>query len=900
MSSFADISIRFRADLKQFSSQMQNAERSVQQFGKKMTSVGKSLSAGISLPLIGIGALSVKTFADFEQSLAKVQAVSGATGQQMQALRKNAEDLGASTRFAASEVAGLQLNLSKLGFNPDEIIKSTDAILSLALATGEDLGQSATVAASTIRGFGLDVSEAGRVADVMAASFSASALDLGKFEVAMSTVAPVAANAGKSIEEVTGLLSVLVNAGIDASTAGTGLRNIFLDTAKSGITFEEAMDKINNSTNKSVTALDMFGKRGATVATVLANNADQAKDFAAQYKNAEGSAKKMAAIMDNTLQGSFARLKSATESAAIAIGDQMAPFVRALTDRLSDLVSKFKELEPSTQRIIVVVGALAAAVGPLLISIGFLATNVIPGLISSLTALRLAVAANPLGALLTVAATVTAAFVLLNKTKSETTVIARTLSTVSKQAAVSLASEKSQLDSLLKVARDETKSKQERLDAIKALNEISPEYLGNLSLEEINTNNATTAVNNYIDAINKKALAQAAASKKQELFAKRIELESKALGASSTFVDELSDKFFGLFGVDTFRPQGIEDLNRYLQENIELGKLTADGADFIRAAYSKSIAIREKDLSLIDKQIDALDKYVDVSSAAGSGDVFTNSIQDAIDASIATGERPKVKAVLEIESLGSQGLARTTQELTQQLTAFENLRRQFVEGTLEYDLLTQKIDFVNDSLEQLKNNFQGELMGDEFLNTEALDALAAKMEYLRELGVLVGDEVSAAFENFSGRFVDALGLAKDGMEGFVSGLVQTVMKLIGMMLSQSISQAIAGATASGTATGPKAVFTTPAFIATAVGGVLSAFASIPKFADGGIVSGPTLGLMGEYSGASTNPEVIAPLNKLKSLLGDVGGKVFIPNMVLKGEDLVVSFNRTNNRNNRLR
>jgi hypothetical protein len=79
--------------------------------------------------------------------------------------------------------------------------------------------------------------------------------------------------------------------------------------------------------------------------------------------------------------------------------------------------------------------------------------------------------------------------------------------------------------------------------------------------------------------------------------------------------------------------------------------------------------------------------------------------------------------------------------------------------------------------------------------------------------------------------VESLGLADDGFQGFVKGLVSTILKLISMMLAQSISQAIAGATASGAATGPAAIFTTPAFIATAVGGVMSAFAAIPKFAD---------------------------------------------------------------------
>ena len=178
--------------------------------------------------------------------------------------------------------------------------------------------------------------------------------------------------------------------------------------------------------------------------------------------------------------------------------------------------------------------------------------------------------------------------------------------------------------------------------------------------------------------------------------------------------------------------------------------------------------------------------------------------------------------------------------------------------------------------------------------------LGEQMLRLREISLLVGDEVANAFENFTGRFVDSLGLASDGMQGFLKNLLGTVTRLISMMLAQSISQSIAGATASGTATGPAAVFTTPAFIATAVGGVLSAFAAIPKFADGGIVSGTTLGIMGEYAGARNNPEVIAPLDKLKGMLSDVGPgeSGFVAETKLRGQDILVAVNRASAYKNR--
>jgi len=366
--------------------------------GGQMQKIGGALSVGLTLPLAALGVTAAKTFADFSQGMAKVKAISGATTTEMEALRKSAEDLGSSTRYAATEVAGLQLNLSKLGFDPAAINESTGAILNLALATGEDLAQSAKVAASTIQGFGLKTSEAGRVADVMAKSFSSSALGLQKFQVAMATVAPVAKTANQSLEETTAALSVLVNSGIQASTAGTALRNIFLKLAKSGISMEKAFEDIRKSSNKNATAIEYFGIEGATAAVVLADNADAAKDFAKQYENAEGAAAKMAKIMDNTLTGSLAGLKSATEGAQIAIGEVLAPVIRSIAESLTGLVNRFKDLSPTMQKVVITVGAVAAAAGPLIAILGTFFT-LLPGITAGVGALGTAftVLTGPIG-----------------------------------------------------------------------------------------------------------------------------------------------------------------------------------------------------------------------------------------------------------------------------------------------------------------------------------------------------------------------------------------------------------------------------------------------------------------------------------------------------------------------
>ena len=368
------INIRAGFDLKAFSTSSQNLARQLRSSGKKMQSIGRSMSMSLSAPLAIMGGLAVKTFASFEQSMAKVQAISGAVGKDFQNLTNLAKDLGISTRFSATQVSDLMLNYSKLGFSADEIQKITGATLNLALATGEDLAQSAEVAGATLRGFGLDATEMTMVTDVMAKSFSSSALDLNKFQVAMSSVAPVARNAGVTLQETTSMLGVLANNGVEASTSGTALRNIFLELAKKGMSFEDAMAQINNSTNANATAMELFGKRGAAVASILASNQEAIAGLNSELLNSEGSAQAMAAIMDQTLEGSMMRLKSATQGLAIEFGEVMAPAIGKVADFLGGLALMFANINPNIKKVIVVVGALLAVIGPLILAVGGLTT----------------------------------------------------------------------------------------------------------------------------------------------------------------------------------------------------------------------------------------------------------------------------------------------------------------------------------------------------------------------------------------------------------------------------------------------------------------------------------------------------------------------------------------------
>jgi len=294
-----------------------------------------------------------KVFKDYEFQMQKVAAISGANKEEFTKLDKSAQALGRSTFFTAEQVAGLQLNFSKLGFTSKEILKVQEGALLSATATGEDLARTATVIGSTIRGFGLDASEATRVSDVMAAAFSSSALTLEKFQTAMTKVAPVAKILGLSLEETTATLGVLTDAGIEASIAGTSLRNIFLklgdpssDLAKSiGFTVNSGADMVKEfkrmrdegvNVEKMLKLVDV--RQVAAISTMI-QNIDMLEKQIAAYNDAEGAADMMARKIQDSVNGALLKFNSALDGLRIFIFEKFAPAMQSTLEFFADLAN---------------------------------------------------------------------------------------------------------------------------------------------------------------------------------------------------------------------------------------------------------------------------------------------------------------------------------------------------------------------------------------------------------------------------------------------------------------------------------------------------------------------------------------------------------------------------------
>lgn len=349
--------------IKRNSSSLSAQRINIGNYGSALGKIGSSLKSMVNPATLAIGAIyglgravtnAIKLFSKFDQANANLASILGTSKDDIKELTEDAKRLGTVSAFTATQITSLQTELAKLGFNRQEILDSTEGIQNLAQATGTDLAQSAIQVGGALRTFGLDASEAGRVADVLALSTSKSALDMSKLATALPIVGSTAKVAGLSIEETTSLLGTLSDRGIDASTSATSLRNIFLELSKQGLTWEEAMGKINSSTNKNAVAMELFGKRGANAAIILAENSTASKQLNEALLLSGGTAKEMADTQLDSLSGAMTKLESAWEGFILSLEDgdgKIAETIITILDSVTALLQMVSGIESSEKSI---------------------------------------------------------------------------------------------------------------------------------------------------------------------------------------------------------------------------------------------------------------------------------------------------------------------------------------------------------------------------------------------------------------------------------------------------------------------------------------------------------------------------------------------------------------------
>ncbi|MAK56895.1 MAG: phage tail tape measure protein, partial [Pusillimonas sp.] len=355
-----DIS-NLKTETKNFSKEAQGAEKQTQNlvvgFTKMAAKVGGAVIAFRTITKTV--SMMVRDFRDFEFQMAKTAATTGATAEDFITLSKTAEDLGRTTFFTAQQVAELQTNFGKLGFTTKEILDAQEATLQLATATDTDLGRAAIVAGAAVRGFGLDASETQRVVDVMAVAFTSSALDIEKFQTSMTKVAPIAKSAGFSIEDTTAIMAQLSDSGIEASIAGTSLRNILLKMQDPNSDLVKSFGTTIHSLDQLIPALTKFTEEGGSLADIMEvvdlrqaaafeqmiTSRERTVALRDELNKARGAAEAMADIVGDNLEGAFKRLNSAISGLLINLTETfIGKSYQNFIDGLANIINLFSDL----------------------------------------------------------------------------------------------------------------------------------------------------------------------------------------------------------------------------------------------------------------------------------------------------------------------------------------------------------------------------------------------------------------------------------------------------------------------------------------------------------------------------------------------------------------------------
>lgn len=390
-----------KSELGSFEKKVKNVSSDFKKVGTVMTAFGTAAS-------VGLGS-AVKTAADFESAMSRVGALSGASGKEMQSLTKEAQRLGATTSFSASQAAEGMQYLAMAGWDTSEILEGMTGVLDMAAAGQVELGDAANIASNIMSGFGMEASKSADVADILTKAFTSSNTSLHGLGETMKYAAPAANAVGWSLESTAAAAGQLGDAGIDASMAGTALRSAITRLAAPTKDAAEVLDKFGIATTdangqlrplheilgqmksgfsdltdaqKAQAVQSIFGTEAMSAMLTLMEDPEGLKAFTKELENAGGTAEEIARQQMDNLKGRIIELSSAFEGAQIAIGTALIPAIDVLVAVLQKALEWFNSLPESVQSSIAIFMALTAVLslvgGAMLLFIGFI-PNIIDG-----------------------------------------------------------------------------------------------------------------------------------------------------------------------------------------------------------------------------------------------------------------------------------------------------------------------------------------------------------------------------------------------------------------------------------------------------------------------------------------------------------------------------------------
>lgn len=386
-----------------YTKQADHLDKMSEKYGKmsqNMRSVGRNMSMYVTTPIAGAMGYAGKLGVEFDDGMRKVQAISGATGKDLDALKAKAREMGATTKFSASDSAEAMNYMAMAGWKSQDMMSGLPGIMDLAAASGEELGIVSDIVTDGLTAFGLEAKDSGHFADVLAAASANANTNVQMMGDGFKYAAPVAGALGYSIEDTSMAIGLMSNAGIKGEKAGTALRTMFTNLSKPTKAMKDKMDELGISITDSngemlpmrdvldqlrdkfsglskdqqaAAAATIFGKESMSGALAVINASQKDYDkLSKSIDGSKGSAKDMADTMEKGLGGSLRELRSAAEELGLSIFETIQPALSGMVGGLKSTVDFLNDLPKGAKVAGVAIAGVAAAIGPVTLGIGLL------------------------------------------------------------------------------------------------------------------------------------------------------------------------------------------------------------------------------------------------------------------------------------------------------------------------------------------------------------------------------------------------------------------------------------------------------------------------------------------------------------------------------------------------
>lgn len=371
--------------------------------GDKSSQIGRSMSKA-TIAIGGLGTAAVKTTSDYESAMSNVAAISGATGDDLEALKSKAREMGAQTKYSATEAGEAMSYMAMAGWKTADMVDGISGIMNLAAASGEDLATTSDIVTDALTAFGLTADDSAHFADVLAAASSNANTNVSMMGETFKYAAPIAGALGFSVEDTAHAIGLMANSGIKASQAGTALRKIMTSLTDEIVISGEAIGDVNVKTvnadgsmrslsdiltdcrnvfsqlsesEQATAASSLVGTEAMSGFLALMNAApSDIEKLSGAIQNCDGTAERMANIMQDNLSGEITMLKSATQELAISFGELLMPKIRDIVAGVQSIVNKFNSMSERSKNLIVDIALIVAAIGPALIAFGKISTGI--------------------------------------------------------------------------------------------------------------------------------------------------------------------------------------------------------------------------------------------------------------------------------------------------------------------------------------------------------------------------------------------------------------------------------------------------------------------------------------------------------------------------------------------